>query len=429
MKKILLSLVAIVAVAGVVAGVTIAFYNDTETSAGNIFVAGSVDLKVDHTKQTYNDHECVGNCEEIGSNLVVNGGFETPDVSTGGWAIYPDASQTSWTVESGAGLEIQDHAAGDPHSGNQLAELDSNNSSVISQTLSTVAGQQYRLTFWYSPRPNRPAGDNTIGAMVKVVSDSTILVNDTIGATSAGGSQTSWQEFTYNFIATDNSTKVIFSDLGTNNSYGGYLDDISVKELECSSQFEGVGACTLWGERDLGQGDTFFNFDDIKPGDHGTNVISLHIYSNNAYACLITSDQVDDENIVYESETGDNTPDVGELSQYMNVFTWEDTDGDGLYESGESQFASGSLSNLSNLMSLDSASQQFLTATTTKYIGLAWCAGTLIVGSEGDFTCDGSGMLNDAQSDSFSASLTAYAEQIRNNSGFLCSGVELPSNE
>src|SRR3989338_639979 len=429
MKKILLSLVAIVAVAGVVAGVTIAFYNDTETSAGNIFVAGSVDLKVDHTKQTYNDHECVGNCEEIGSNLVVNGGFETPDVSTGGWAIYPDASQTSWTVESGAGLEIQDHAAGDPHSGNQLAELDSNNSSVISQTLSTVAGQQYRLTFWYSPRPNRPAGDNTIGAMVKVVSDSTILVNDTIGATSAGGSQTSWQEFTYNFIATDNSTKVIFSDLGTNNSYGGYLDDISVKELECSSQFEGVGACTLLGERDLGQGDTFFNFYDIKPGDHGTNVISLHIYSNNAYACLITSDQVDDENIVYESETGDNTPDVGELSQYMNVFTWEDTDGDGLYESGESQFASGSLSNLSNLMSLDSASQQFLTATTTKYIGLAWCAGTLIVGSEGDFTCDGSGMLNDAQSDSFSASLTAYAEQIRNNSGFLCSGVELPSNE
>ena len=429
MKKILLSLVAIVAVAGVVAGVTIAFYNDTETSAGNIFVAGSVDLKVDHTKQTYNDHECVGNCEEIGSNLVVNGGFETPDVSTGGWAIYPDASQTSWTVESGAGLEIQDHAAGDPHSGNQLAELDSNNSSVISQTLSTVAGQQYRLTFWYSPRPNRPAGDNTIGAMVKVVSDSTILVNDTIGATSAGGSQTSWQEFTYNFIATDNSTKVIFSDLGTNNSYGGYLDDISVKELECSSQFEGVGACTLWGERDLGQGDTFFNFDDIKPGDHGTNVISLHVYSNNAYACLITSDQVDDENIVYESETGDNTPDVGELSQYMNVFTWEDTDGDGLYESGESQFASGSLSNLSNLMSLDSASQQFLTATTTKYIGLAWCAGTLTVDEEGDFNCDGAGMPNDAQSDSFSASLTAYAEQIRNNSGFLCSGVELPSNE
>src|SRR3990167_3363739 len=230
-------------------------------------------------------------------NLILNGGFETPDVPTGGWAIYPDASLTSWTVESGAGLEIQDHAAGNPHGGNQLAELDSNNSSAISQTLATVAGQQYRLTLWYSPRPGNPAGDNTIGTLVKVVSDDTILVNDTIGVAATGDSNTTWTKYTYNFFATDTATKVIFSDLGINNSYGGYLDDISVKELECTSQFEGVGACTLWGERDLSRGDTFFNFDDIKPGDHGTNVISLHVYSNNAYACLITSDQVDDENI------------------------------------------------------------------------------------------------------------------------------------
>ena len=429
MKKILLSLVAIVAVAGVVAGVTIAFYNDTETSAGNIFVAGSVDLKVDHTKQTYNGQACVGRCEDVGDNLIINGGFENPDVPTGGWAIYPDASQTSWTVESGAGLEIQDHAAGNPHGGNQLAELDSNNSSAISQTLATVAGQQYRLTLWYSPRPGNPAGDNTIGTLVKVVSDDTILVNDTIGVAATGDSNTTWTKYTYNFIATDTATKVIFSDLGINNSYGGYLDDISVKELECTSQFEGVGACTLWGERDLSRGDTFFNFDDIKPGDFGTNVISLHVYGNNAYSCLITSDQVDDENIVYESE-GDDDADTGELSSYMNVFTWGDTNGNGLYEpTGENQLEEGSLAELSNLMSLDSVSQQFLTATTTKYIGLAWCAGTLTVDEEGDFNCDGAGMPNDAQSDSFSASLTAYAEQVRNNDNFQCSNVSLPSTD
>ena len=32
-------------------------YNDTETSNGNIFVAGSIDLKVDPT-QTYNGVDC-----------------------------------------------------------------------------------------------------------------------------------------------------------------------------------------------------------------------------------------------------------------------------------------------------------------------------------------------------------------------------------
>ncbi len=163
-----------------------------------------------------------------GTNLIVNGGFETPALANGTWQVFPDASQTSWTVESGAGLEIQNHAAGDPHSGNQLAELDSNNSSAISQTVTTVAGGNYTLSFWYSPRPNRPAGDNTIGTVVKVVSDNTVLVTDTIGAASAGGANTNWQHFSYNFVAADTGTKVMFTDLGTNNSFGGYLDDVSL---------------------------------------------------------------------------------------------------------------------------------------------------------------------------------------------------------
>ena len=58
MKKILLSLGTLVVVGAVVAGATMAFYNDTETSNGNIFVAGSIDLKVDHLAQTYNGDDC-----------------------------------------------------------------------------------------------------------------------------------------------------------------------------------------------------------------------------------------------------------------------------------------------------------------------------------------------------------------------------------
>ena len=54
MKKILLSMAVIIVVAGAVAGVTVAFFNDTETSTGNIFTAGSVDLTVDSFGATYN---------------------------------------------------------------------------------------------------------------------------------------------------------------------------------------------------------------------------------------------------------------------------------------------------------------------------------------------------------------------------------------
>ena len=48
MKKILVSVSIIAAVAAVVVGATTAFFSDTETSTGNTFTAGSIDLKIDN---------------------------------------------------------------------------------------------------------------------------------------------------------------------------------------------------------------------------------------------------------------------------------------------------------------------------------------------------------------------------------------------
>lgn len=53
MKRILLSLMSIAAVSGLVFGVSRAFFSDKETSTGNTFQAGAIDLKVDY-KSTYN---------------------------------------------------------------------------------------------------------------------------------------------------------------------------------------------------------------------------------------------------------------------------------------------------------------------------------------------------------------------------------------
>src|SRR3989344_4615450 len=285
MKKILLSVAGIVVIAGAVTGATIAFYNDTETSTGNIFVAGSVDLKVDHTYASYDGEECVGNCEPTGSDLVINGGFEIPVVTANGgqWQTYPDGSQTSWGVVSGAGLELQrGSVAGAPHGGDQLAELDSDNQSSIEQIITTVPGQKYRLVFWHSPRPSNNQGDNAIAFEVEVTSNSGTLVSDTVEGPAVGGSTTVWDDYIYNFIALDTQTTIRFSDVGSqNDTYGGYLDDVSVRQLDCSgNNYPYGGMCTLWGEQDLGQGDTFWYFPDVKPGDYGTNILSLHVYDN-----------------------------------------------------------------------------------------------------------------------------------------------------
>lgn len=416
-KKLITSLSIIGVVAAVVIGGTIAYYNDVETSSGNIFTAGTLDLKVDNVYATYNGGVCVGDCDETGDSLIVNGGFETPNVPSGGWIVYPDGSLTSWNVESGAGLEIQDHAAGNPHSGDQLAELDSNNSSAISQNITTVPGGQYRLRFWYSPRPNRPSGDNTIDYFVKVVSNNSVIVSGVIGATAVGGSNTIWQEYVYNFIATDNNTMIMFSDAGFNNSYGGYLDDISVKKLTCTNEFPNGGICSLWNEKDLENGDTFFSFSDVKPGDSGTNIISMHVFDNDAYSCLLVTGADDQENGLADSEAGD-TEATGELSSFLNAFLWEDSTHNNVYDVGEPQlYGPAAFKDMKNMTNLP------LTATTTAYIGLAWCLGTQTVDGTG-IHCSGAGNQDIAQTDIFLASLTAYAEQQRNNSGFSCASVQ-----
>jgi len=58
MKKIILSVAMIAAVAAVAIGATTAFFSDTETSTGNTFTAGAIDLQI--------DSECTVNNEEVG---------------------------------------------------------------------------------------------------------------------------------------------------------------------------------------------------------------------------------------------------------------------------------------------------------------------------------------------------------------------------
>ncbi|MFA6306807.1 MAG: TasA family protein [Patescibacteria group bacterium] len=423
MKKIIISLGVIGAVAAVVVGGTMAYFNDTETSTGNIFTAGSIDLKVDHTLATYNGQACVGDCAETGSELILNGGFETPVVTDNGgqYQIYPSGI-SGWAVESGA-LELQRNGvAGAPHGGVQLTELDSTQSSSISQTIATVPGGKYRLHFWYSPRPNNAANDNNIGFTVKVVSNSSVIINDTVGGGAAGSGNTVWTEHIYDFIAVDGSTKIVFSDAGTiNNMLGGYIDDVSMFALNCTETgFPYGGQCHLWNEKDLGDSDQFWNFPDVKPGDHGTNVISLHVDSNDAFVCLLNNSVQNIENGVVEAEGADTEP-TGELSGYMDLFIWNDENGNGIYEpAGEASLYEDGF----NPVAMTRLS---LPAGGNDNLGVAWCVGNQSVShTTGAISCDGTGNQDNAQTDKVVADIVLYAVQQRNNAGFTCASLNLP---
>ena len=100
MKKILLSL-ATIAIVGIAAtGLTVSFYGDTETSTGNTFTAGSLDLKVD-SHSYYNGMECTG-----------EGGWQIPDFNPenvfGDPVGFPEAGSNcdgSWQQKDLTGVD------------------------------------------------------------------------------------------------------------------------------------------------------------------------------------------------------------------------------------------------------------------------------------------------------------------------------------
>lgn len=213
------------------------------------------DLNV--TEETEDDYDCTHTVinqrtspEPCGEELVLNGDFELPEVDNGaGWDIFASGTaDLGWSAEwvnstpseDPAKVELHEGVLGDDHTSgpgnNQYTELDSDfggpssgqsgeNASVkIYQDISTVVGGEYTVTFWTSPRPDRPASDNQIRIQVGSVDE---VVNNVVGGIS-------WTEHTYTFTATSATTRLSFSDAGPGNSFGGFLDDVSMVQ-DCLS--------------------------------------------------------------------------------------------------------------------------------------------------------------------------------------------------
>lgn len=436
MKKILISAGTIAVVAALAVGGTIAFYNDSETSHGNIFTAGSIDLKVDHTAQTYNGVDCKtcsltlysgdGGAKVVGGVNTTVSVFSYPavlvtptSITNQYWATHPTAKWIWATNPTAVG---DDGTNGD-------------------------------ITYTFEQKFNWWGGAVGVNLVFNVAADNEykILLNGQSIADGTGSNQYSTLDnvgqsaFLDQVVTGENIlTFVVTNKVNTpaeNNTPlknpGGLLYYVTIDRnpADCNANPAFQQVCRLWTEKNLAAGDTFFNFGDVKPADWGTNEISLHVSSNDAYSCLIVGNKDDQENSLLSPEiaAGDavgvgNPLGQGELSNFLNVFTWNDANGNGLYDGSETPLGSGPLSSLTSIMNMDGGNGQFLTATTTRNIGLVWCAGTLTTPTLNNaFVCNGNGMPNIAQSDSFSADLTAYAVQTRNNSSFRCADVNLPT--
>lgn len=426
MKKILLSIGTIVAVAAIVAGGTAAFFNDTETSTGNIFTAGSIDLKVDHLRQTYNDVDCETCSASIWSSTATDvisgtgayaGNYPTSAVLLSfvhsAWlqSIPNSPAEWIWITDPVLGADTTN---GSEYTFEKKFNWNSGVSGVVLD-LALAADNGYKIVFNGVTVDNQLGIEHNYGALVDTTSaEALMLLNVQNG-------ENTLQITVWNKPGSSNPSS----------NPAGLIFDLTVERpnQECEDDSTFQHACMLWEEQDLDGSQTFFNFGDIKPADEGTNLISLHVESNDAFVCLIPNDVEDAENTRIEPEesagdTTDGTNTNGELSQFIKMFAWVD-DGDGEYE-GENIVVpvDTPLNTVSTVVT-----QMNLTAGDTGYIGLAWCVGTQSLDGN-NVMCSGSGgsgNIDTAQTDSVSAALTAYAEQQRNNTEFSCSAVNLGS--
>jgi hypothetical protein len=176
-------------------------------------------------------------CEQ--SNLILNGGFESPDVTNeSGWELF--SSGTDWDVSwlsptedapINANLELHGGVNGWlPSEGVQYAELDADYGSPaggsasvkISQEIQTVLGFEYTISYDFSPRPNTSADENKI--VVKVDGSEVDSQGPVVGS-----GVNEWENYTAYFLGTGGVTVISFEDAGNSNSEGTFLDNVSVR--------------------------------------------------------------------------------------------------------------------------------------------------------------------------------------------------------
>jgi len=148
-------------------------------------------------------------------SIVSDGDFETVTIG-----YYTGALGDGWTTTLGA-IAIQNIADGFgavPYTGNQFAYLDENyTSNTLDQTLATVAGQSYLVSYWVA--------DDTANALSVSFGAQTLF--NGVAPTNGIGLASDYVNYTYTVTATSTSTDLSFTGQYSA-GFGTLLDDVSV---------------------------------------------------------------------------------------------------------------------------------------------------------------------------------------------------------
>ncbi|WP_297573356.1 FxDxF family PEP-CTERM protein [uncultured Deefgea sp.] len=174
------------------------------------------------------------------ANLVQDASFEETVVANGTWSVFSSVGIGGvWKSISGAGIEIQRNVTGPASHLAQFVELDSHTNSAMAQSIGTAAGQNYSLNFDFTARPNTTVATNGLQAfwvnsLGAGATSASILAAATMSNMIAdlhpnAVASNTWQTFSQNVVGSGTGySYLVFKATGTSDSYGTYLDNVSV---------------------------------------------------------------------------------------------------------------------------------------------------------------------------------------------------------
>lgn len=159
---------------------------------------------------------------------VINGDFETgtdPNASPNGFITLtaPDsANLPGWTISSGSIDYVGNYWQAQGGSARSV-DLAGISLGTLSQSIATVAGQLYEVTFWASKNPD--GGDPTRTGTVSFGGGSQTFAYSAIN----DRSNMNWQQYSFDFTATGPTSLLSFAaDASAGCCYGPALDTVSV---------------------------------------------------------------------------------------------------------------------------------------------------------------------------------------------------------
>jgi hypothetical protein len=154
-------------------------------------------------------------------NLVTNGDFEIlpSPISPGGYKIYQELE--GWKLVTGTGIEVQSGHSSQSGNPTHYVELDSYSNSAMKQRIYNLqSGQTYTLSFEYFNRTNNPQYTSDINVKFGNIDYTTAWYNQ------------AWTTLSMTFLYSGSvMADLIFTAVGSSNSYGGYIDNVSLRTV------------------------------------------------------------------------------------------------------------------------------------------------------------------------------------------------------